>query len=229
MPTAGLSAIPVAVKDLFDTAGMRTTAGSLFFKDYVPANDAAVVSKLKQAGALIMGKTNTHEIALGITCVNPHFGACLNPWDDSRIAGGSSGGSAVAVAAGYGSSSLRDRHGRFDSNSCLLCGVVGLKPTYGRVSLKGVFPLSWNLDHAGTLTRCVEDAALMLQTIAGYDPGDPCSVDACRLMTSRQLSRMAYVVGGLRSAQESMSSKLRARYGKQSGWPRMSWQPRAPK
>jgi aspartyl-tRNA(Asn)/glutamyl-tRNA(Gln) amidotransferase subunit A len=173
-----LAGIPIAVKDLFDTANLRTTEGSRFFKDHVPTTDAAVVAKLKQAGAFIIGKTNTHEIALGVTSVNPHFGPCHNPWDTARISGGSSGGSAVAVAAGMALAAVGTDTGGSIRIPASLCGVVGLKPTYGRVSLRGVLPLSWNLDHAGPLTRTVEDAALMLQVIAGYDPDDPYSVDA---------------------------------------------------
>ena len=169
--------IPFAIKDLFETKGIRTTAGSLFFKDYLPKEDAAVIQKLKAAGAVIMGKTNTHEIALGVTTVNPHFGATRNPWDITRIPGGSSGGSAVAVAAGMSLAALGTDTGGSIRIPASLCGVVGLKPTYGRVSLHGVFPLSWNLDHVGPITRTVKDAALVLQIISGYDAEDPASVN----------------------------------------------------
>lgn len=168
-----LSGIPIAVKDLFETAGVRTTAGSLFFKDYVPDHDAAAVARLRSSGAQIVGKTNTHEFALGVTTVNPHFGACRNPWDADRISGGSSGGSAVAVATGMAIAALGTDTGGSIRIPASLCGVVGLKPTYGRVSLKGVFPLSWNLDHVGPLARCVADAAILLQVLAGYDEDDP--------------------------------------------------------
>ncbi len=172
-----LSGIPLAVKDLFETEGIRTTAGSLFFKDYIPNDDAVAVKKLKDAGALIMGKTNTHEIALGVTTVNPHFGICHNPWDTARIPGGSSGGSAVAVATGMALGALGTDTGGSIRIPASLCGVVGLKPTYGRVSVRGVFPLSWNLDHVGVLTRTARDAALLLQVIAGYDADDPYSIN----------------------------------------------------
>jgi aspartyl-tRNA(Asn)/glutamyl-tRNA(Gln) amidotransferase subunit A len=172
-----LNQIPIAIKDLFETAGIRTTAGSLFFKDHVPEQDAVVVKKLKEAGAVILGKTNTHEIALGVTTNNPHFGTCRNPWDAARIPGGSSGGSAVAVATGMAIAALGTDTGGSIRIPASLCGVVGLKPTYGRVSVRGVIPLSWNLDHVGPLTRTVTDAALMLQVMAGYDPDDPFSVD----------------------------------------------------
>ncbi len=180
-PPAGkqshLPGIPVALKDLFETRGIRTTAGSRFFEDYVPSQDAVVVEKLKAAGAVIPGKTNTHEIALGVTTNNPHYGACRNPWDKTRIPGGSSGGSAVAVATGMALAALGTDTGGSIRIPASLCGVVGLKPTYGRVSLRGVFPLSWNLDHVGPLTRTVKGAALMLQVIAGYDSDDPYSID----------------------------------------------------
>jgi len=172
-----LSGIPIAVKDLYETAGVRTTAGSLFFKDYIPDQDALVVSKLKAAGADILGKTSTHEVALGVTNINSHYGTPRNPWDTSRITGGSSGGSAAAVATGMCMAALGSDTGGSIRIPASLCGVVGLKPTYGRVSLRGVIPLSWNLDHAGPLTRSVKDAALLLQVIAGYDSEDPASVD----------------------------------------------------
>ena len=176
-PATTLRNIPFAIKDLFETRGMKTTAGSLFFKDYIPGEDAAVVQKLKAAGAIIMGKTNTHEIALGVTTVNPHFGVTRNPWDPNRISGGSSGGSAVAVATGMSLAALGTDTGGSIRIPASLCGVVGLKPTYGRVSLRGVIPLSWNLDHVGPITRTVQDAALILQIISGYDAGDPSSVN----------------------------------------------------
>ena len=172
-----LAGIPIAVKDLFETRGVRTTAGARFFADHIPAADAVAVQKLKEAGAVIMGKTNTHEIALGVTTVNPHYGTTHNPWDPARIPGGSSGGSAVAVAAGMALGALGTDTGGSIRIPASLCGVVGLKPTYGRVSVRGVFPLSWNLDHVGPLARRVRDAAWMLQALAGYDPEDPFSAD----------------------------------------------------
>jgi aspartyl-tRNA(Asn)/glutamyl-tRNA(Gln) amidotransferase subunit A len=171
-----LRGIPIAVKDLFDTAGIRTTGGSKFFTDNIPATDAFVIEKLKQAGATIIGKTTTHEIALGVTGDNPHYGTAHNPWDTTRIPGGSSSGSAIAVATGMALGALGTDTGGSIRIPASLCGVVGLKPTYGRVSLRGVFPLSWNLDHAGPLTSCVRDAALLLQVISVYDPLDPASI-----------------------------------------------------
>jgi aspartyl-tRNA(Asn)/glutamyl-tRNA(Gln) amidotransferase subunit A len=172
-----LSGIPLAIKDLYDLAGYPTTAGTSFFKDEVAEADAVVVQKMRAAGAVIVGKTNTHEIAHGVTGVNPHFGACRNPWDTSRIPGGSSSGSAVAVTAGMCLGALGTDTGGSIRIPAALCGIVGLKPTFGRVSLRSVFPLSWNLDHAGPLVRSVRDAGRLLQLIAGYDPLDPGSVD----------------------------------------------------
>jgi aspartyl-tRNA(Asn)/glutamyl-tRNA(Gln) amidotransferase subunit A len=172
-----LYGIPIAIKDLYETAGVLTTCGTPFFKDYVPAKDALAVEKLKRAGALLVGKTNTHEIALGVTGVNPHYGTAKNPWDLLRISGGSSSGSAAAVAAGMCLAALGTDTGGSIRIPASLCGVVGLKPTFGRISLRGVFPLSWNLDHVGPLTRSVKDAAILLQVLAGYDPLDPVFAD----------------------------------------------------
>jgi aspartyl-tRNA(Asn)/glutamyl-tRNA(Gln) amidotransferase subunit A len=174
--TSALRGIPIALKDLFDTAGIRTTIGSKFFADHVPDTDAFVVGRIRQAGAIILGKTNTHEIALGVTGNNPHYGTARNPWDPSRIPGGSSSGSAIAVATGMSLGALGTDTGGSIRIPASLCGVVGFKPTFGRVSLRGVFPLSWNLDHIGPLTRCVKDAALMMQVISVHDPDDPASV-----------------------------------------------------
>lgn len=170
-----LFGIPIAVKDLYDTQGVRSTSGSKFFADHIPAEDGTVVAKIKQAGAAIIGKTNTHEIALGVTNNNPHYGACRNPWDTARTPGGSSGGSAAAVASGMALAALGTDTGGSIRIPAALCGVTGLKPTYGRVSLRGILPLSWNLDHAGPLTRSVRDAALMLKVMSGYDELDPAS------------------------------------------------------
>jgi len=172
-----LHGIPLVLKDLYETQGIRTTAGSTFFADYTPEADAAVVQKLKEAGAVILGKTNMHEIALGVTNENPHFGDCCNPWDLSRISGGSSGGNAAALAAGLCMGAMGSDTGGSIRIPSACCGVVGFKPTYGRVSLRGVIPLSWNLDHAGPMARSVRDVAILLQAIAGYDPEDAWSVD----------------------------------------------------
>ncbi len=176
-PAASLGGLPIAVKDLFDVAGHRTTAGSSFLRDNIAREDAAVVKKLRAAGAVLTGKTNLHEWALGVTNINPHFGACRNPWDLHRIPGGSSGGSAAAVAAGLCLGALGSDTGGSIRIPAALCGVVGLKPTRGRVSLRGVVPLSWSHDHAGPIARTVRDTAILLQAVAGHDPPDPTSVD----------------------------------------------------
>ena len=170
-----LHGIPVALKDLIDTAGVRTTAGSAVFKDRVPTEDATVVRKLKEAGAILLGKLNMHEFAYGSTSVTSFYGAVVNPWAPDRIAGGSSGGSAAAVAAGLCYAALGSDTGGSIREPASFCGIVGLKPTYGRVSTRGVVPLAWSLDHVGPLARSVTDAALVLQVIAGYDAGEPSS------------------------------------------------------
>lgn len=172
-----LHGIPLGLKDLYETEGIATTAGSTFFADYIPETDAAAVQMLKEAGAVILGKLNMHEIALGVTNENPHYGDCCNPWDLSRITGGSSGGNSAALAAGLCMGALGSDTGGSIRIPASLCGVVGLKPTYGRVSLRGLIPLSWNLDHAGPMARNVRDAAILFQAIAGYDPQDAWSVD----------------------------------------------------
>jgi aspartyl-tRNA(Asn)/glutamyl-tRNA(Gln) amidotransferase subunit A len=174
-PLGSLHGIPIAIKDLYDTAGVRTTAGSKFWTDRVPENNAVVVDKLYKTGAVSLGKLNMHEIALGLTNVNPHFGPCRNPWDLERVTGGSSGGSGAALAAGLCMGSVGSDTGGSIRVPASLCGVVGLKPTYGRVSLRGVVPLSWNLDHAGPMARSVRDVAMLFQVIAGYDGKDPYS------------------------------------------------------
>ncbi len=172
-----LHGIPLAIKDLIDTAGIRTTAASAVFKDRVPGEDAEVVRRLKAAGAVLLGKLNMHEFAYGGTSVPSHYGAVHNPWNLGRIAGGSSGGSAAAVAAGLCIGALGTDTAASVRHPAAYCGVVGLKPTYGRVSNRGVIPLSWSLDHVGPLCRSAADAALLLETIAGYDPLEPSSVD----------------------------------------------------
>ena len=172
-----LLGLPLALKDLFETAGVRTTAGSRFFFGNIPTGDAEAVLKLKIAGAVILGKTNTHEIGLGVTGVNPHYGSVKNPWDQTRIPGGSSSGSAAAVAAGICLAALGTDTGGSIRIPASLCGLVGLTPTFGRISTRGVIPLSWNLDHVGMLTHTVRDAAILLQVLAGFDPHDPASVN----------------------------------------------------
>jgi aspartyl-tRNA(Asn)/glutamyl-tRNA(Gln) amidotransferase subunit A len=176
---SGLSllGLPLAIKDMIDVAGVVTTGGSKFHSSHIPAEDACAVNKLRLAGGVILGKTNTHEIALGVTGVNPHYGAVRNPWDRTRISGGSSSGSAAAVAAGMCLAALGTDTGGSVRIPASLCGVVGMKPTHGRVSTSGVVPLSWNLDHVGTLTRSVRDAARLLSVLAGFDTHDPVSVN----------------------------------------------------
>jgi len=173
-----LHGVPVAVKDLIDSAGVRTTAASALFKDRIPAEDAEVVRRLKNAGAVLLGKQNLHEFAYGGSSVISCFGEVRNPWDTNYIAGGSSGGSAAAVAAALGYGAIGTDTAGSVREPAALCGVVGLKPTYGRVSTRGVIPLSWSLDHVGPITSAVADVAVMLQAIAGYDPRDPSSANA---------------------------------------------------
>lgn len=167
-----LLGIPIAVKDVFATRGVRTTAGSKLFAEHIPEHDAAVVERLAAAGAVLVGKNNLHELAYGITSNNPHFGAVHNPHNPGRIPGGSSGGSGAAVAAGMVFGAMGSDTGGSIRIPASYCGVVGLKPTYGRVSRFGVLPLAFSLDHIGPLTRSVRDAAVVLSAIAGYDPRD---------------------------------------------------------
>jgi aspartyl-tRNA(Asn)/glutamyl-tRNA(Gln) amidotransferase subunit A len=175
MDRGALHGIPVALKDLFDTAGVRTTAGSKILAARVPDVDATVVRWLRDAGAIVLGKTHLHEFAFGTTNDNAHYGPCRNPWDMTRVPGGSSGGSGAALAAGLCLGALGTDTGGSIRIPAAACGIVGLKPTYGRVSRAGVIPLSWSLDHAGPMARTVEDTAILLAAIAGHDPNDPAS------------------------------------------------------
>ena len=170
-----LHGIPVAVKDLFATRGVRTTAGSKVYENFVPSIDAAVVERLEAAGAVMLGKLNMHELAYGITSANPHFGAVRNPWNPEHSPGGSSGGSGAAVAAGMVYAAMGSDTGGSIRIPAAFCGTVGLKPTYGRVSRYGALPLAYSLDHMGPLARSVRDAAEMLNAIAGHDPRDETS------------------------------------------------------
>jgi aspartyl-tRNA(Asn)/glutamyl-tRNA(Gln) amidotransferase subunit A len=172
-----LHGIPIALKDLIDTAGARTTAASALYQNRVPTEDAEVVRRLRQAGAVILGKNNLHEFAYGGSSLITFFGDVHNPWNAAHIAGGSSGGSAAAVAAGLCYAAIGTDTAGSIREPAALCGCVGMKPTYGRVSARGVIPLSWSLDHVGPLTATVGDAAIVLQAIAGYDPLDSCSAD----------------------------------------------------
>ena len=173
-----LHGVPVAVKDLCATKGVPTTAASKILADWVPDEDSAVVRRLREAGAVILGKLHLHEYAFGATGLNPHYGPCRNPWDTERITGGSSSGAGAAVAAGLCYAAIGSDTGGSIRIPASLCGIAGLKPTYGRVSLAGVLPLAWSLDHLGPMARAARDCALVLQAIAGHDPDDPSSADA---------------------------------------------------
>ena len=173
-----LHGVPVALKDLYDTAGVRTTAASQIHAHRVPDEDATSVARLRAAGTVIIGKTNLHEFAYGVTTDSSFFGPTRNPWDRARVAGGSSGGSGAAVAAGLCVAATGSDTGGSIRIPAALCGIVGLKPTYGRISCHGLLPLSWTLDHPGPMTRTAYGAAAMLTALAGYDPRDPASADA---------------------------------------------------
>ncbi len=168
-----LHGIPYAAKDLLCTKGIRTSCASRILADFVPDFDATVVERLRAAGAILVGKTHLHEFAFGLTNLNPHYGPARNPWDPARITGGSSGGSAAAVAASCVPLALGSDTGGSIRIPAALCGVTGLKPTYGRVSKHGVFPLAWSLDHVGPLAKTAADAAAALAVLAGADPRDP--------------------------------------------------------
>jgi aspartyl-tRNA(Asn)/glutamyl-tRNA(Gln) amidotransferase subunit A len=168
-----LHGVPISLKDNIYTEDVRTTAGSRILSKFIPAQDATVVSQLKEAGAVFLGKTNMHEFAYGVTSNNPHYGPVHNPWDLSRISGGSSGGSAAAVAAGLCYGSIGTDTGGSIRIPAGLCGIAGLKPTLGRVSVDGVIPLSPHLDCVGPLARTVQDAALLLEPILERVKGEP--------------------------------------------------------
>jgi aspartyl-tRNA(Asn)/glutamyl-tRNA(Gln) amidotransferase subunit A len=168
-----LHGIPISLKDNIYTQGIRTTAGSKILKDFIPEHDAVVWTKLKEAGAILLGKTNLHEFAYGVTTNNPHYGPTRNPWDLARIPGGSSGGSAAAVAAGLCYASIGTDTGGSIRIPAALCGVVGLKPGIGRVSVEGMVPLSTKLDFAGPITRSVRDAGIVLNSISVKGKAEP--------------------------------------------------------
>src|ERR1043165_5742669 len=171
-----LHGIPIGLKDLIDTDGVKTTCGRAPFAERIPTEDAHIVQRLKAAGAILIGKQNLQEFAYGGTSTSSYFGPVHNPWDLERIAGGSSGGSAAAVATGMCFGAIGTDTGGSVREPAAFCGIVGLKPTYGLVSTRGVFPLSTSLDHVGPLCRNVTDTALLLQAIAGYVKSDPFSV-----------------------------------------------------
>ncbi len=182
-----LHGIPTAVKDNIYIRGKRTTMGSKIHGDFVPDADAHVTRRLAQAGAIVVGKTNMHEYALGGTTDNPHWGTCRNPWDTTKTPGGSSGGSAVALATGMAAAALGTDTSGSIRIPAAICGIVGFKPTYGRVSRFGVFPEAWTLDHVGPMTRTVRDAALVLDVISGHDPRDPSSLELPSTRTAAAL------------------------------------------
>ncbi|GGB43720.1 amidase [Lentibacillus populi] len=168
-----LHGIPIGLKDVIFTKGIRTTMGSEIFKDYIPAKDAFVVEQLKKAGAIIVGKLNTHQFAYGPTGDRSYYGVVANPHDKSKMSGGSSSGSAAAVAACLCYGALGTDTGGSIRIPSSFCGIVGMKPTYGSISKRGVYPLSWVLDHVGPMTRTITDNAIMLNAIIAYDKEDP--------------------------------------------------------
>lgn len=190
-----LHGIPVALKDNISTRNLPTTMGSLILRDFLPAEDATVVRKLRRAGVILLGKTNLHEFAYGVTSENPHYGPVRNPWNTDRIAGGSSGGSAAAVVAGLCAAAIGSDTGGSIRIPSALCGVVGFKPTFGRVSVHGVFPLAPTFDHVGPITRSPRDAALFMECIAGRDPLDPTTLARSEKHFSAALKRRRLRLG----------------------------------
>ena len=170
-----LHGIPVGLKDLFNTGGVRTTSGSRIYDNYVPSQDCTVAARFREAGAILLGKLNMHQFAYGPTGENPDYGHMHNPWDPDRVSGGSSGGSGSAAAAGQCTITTGSDTGGSIRIPAALCGIVGLKPTYGRVSRHGLTPLAWSMDHPGPMVRTVEDAAITMNVIAGHDPNDVAS------------------------------------------------------
>ncbi len=190
-----LHGIPIGLKDLYYTKGVRTTVGSKIMGDFVPDYDAAVTERFADAGAILLGKLQMHEFALGATSENPHHGPAHNPWDTSRITGGSSGGSGSAVASGQCMAALGSDTGGSVRIPASACGIVGHKPTFGRISRVGVFPLSNSLDTVGPMTRSVTDAAIVMNAIAGYDERD----QSCANRPDEDFTRhLGKDIGGLR-------------------------------
>jgi len=179
-----LHGIPFGVKDIIDTEGILTTRGSSVFKDNIPSKDAFCVSKLKEAGAVMLGKCHTQEFASGPLSYNPYFGTVRNPWDITRTTGGSSSGSAASVSSRMIPFALGTDTGSSIRGPSALCGIVGFKPTHGRVSLNGVCPNTLSFDHVGPMTRSVEDAATILEALSGYDSLDPYS----KIVSSSEIS-----------------------------------------
>ncbi|HEV3482757.1 MAG TPA: amidase, partial [Candidatus Acidoferrales bacterium] len=179
-----LHGIPISLKDNYYTRGIRTTAGSTILSDFVPETDSHVAARLARAGAILLGKTNLHEFAYGITGENPHYGSSRNPWAPQQISGGSSGGSAVAVATGIGFASMGTDTGGSIRIPSALCGIVGLKPTFGLVDVSGVVPLAVSFDHAGPIARNVTDACIVLESVAGKYPKGAARPDHRKLRES---------------------------------------------
>jgi aspartyl-tRNA(Asn)/glutamyl-tRNA(Gln) amidotransferase subunit A len=180
-----LHGIPISLKDNFWTRGIRTTAGSKILADFVPQADSDIAVMLARVGAILLGKTNMHEFAYGITGENPHYGSSRNPWARDRISGGSSGGSAVAVATGMGLASVGTDTGGSIRIPSALCGIVGLKPTFGLVSTEGVVPLGVTFDHVGPIARSVADACILFEAIAGKYPRGETRPDYRKLRKNR--------------------------------------------
>jgi aspartyl-tRNA(Asn)/glutamyl-tRNA(Gln) amidotransferase subunit A len=180
-----LCGIPISIKDNFWTRGIRTTAGSSILSDFVPGKDSDVVQRLREAGSILLGKTNMHEFAYGVTNENPHYGPARNPWDLERITGGSSGGSAAVLAMGIGYAATGTDTGGSIRIPSALCGVVGLKPTFGLVSVEGIVPLAKTLDHAGPMARSVTDLCIMLEAMAEDYPRGIARPDFRKLTTNR--------------------------------------------
>lgn len=192
-----LHGIPIGIKDNIYMKDRVTTMGSHIHRNFKPAFNATIINNLYEAGAVITGKLNMHEYALGITNDNPHYGASRNPWDVSKISGGSSGGSSVAVSAHMATASLGTDTGGSIRIPSAACGVVGLKPTYGRISKYGCFPEAWTLDHVGPITKTVEDAALLLKILEGFDEKDPASIRIPDKLNSSSVKTISNIVIGI--------------------------------
>src|SRR5215210_4751544 len=198
-----LHGIPYSIKDIFYAKGVKCTAGSKILANYIPKEDATVITKMRKAGAILIGTNNLNEFASGITGVNPFYGSSKNPWDETRISGGSSGGSAVAVATGMAFFSLGTDTGGSIRVPASLCGVVGLKPTYGLISKHNVLPLSPSLDHVGCITRSVWDAAAVLECIVGRNVSDSASV------ARKRISSYTKIIEGKRCKKNVIGTPLK--------------------
>jgi len=210
-----LHGIPVTIKDMFEMRGVLTTGGSKILKDWVPETDSALVEQLRVAGAIVIGKTNLDEFGHGGTSTLSHFGPVHNPWDIQRIAGGSSGGSAAAVAAGIGTLSYGTETGSSVRRPASYCGITGFKPTFGIISRHGSFRGAWSQDHVGVFARTVKDIALGLDPVAGFDGRDPASVEREKPAYAAQLDAN---LKGLRVGVLRRLKCLRTRNAKSSIW-----------